>query len=225
MIGEIGAAQVNQTTTAYSKVESSESRTVQESVSTQTAPVEIKDKVTLNTPQEKEVTYRSPLTDQQQLDTKFLMLRELVANIFKSQGLPSPAGSSATVGSDTTTAATSTTDVATTGSTVIDIGDGKTADISTMTPDEAQKLVSEDGYWGVKQTADRIFNLAVGISGNDPTKIDKIKEGVLNGFGMARKAFGGELPNISEQTLDAVMKKLDDWTKSPDQQPGQLQQS
>jgi hypothetical protein len=230
MAGEIGSVAVNSATISYKKVESSETMTAQESVTTQTASGDIKDKVTLNSPKEKEVTYSSPLTSQQMLDNKFLMLRELVANIFKSQGVVGPTGTTGTssaVSSPATADATAANSTATTdttaaaattqGSTIIDVGDGKTADISTMTPDEAQKLVSEDGYWGVAQTADRIFKQAVGISGNDPTMIDKVKEGVLKGFGMARKAFGGELPDISQKTLDAVMKKLDDWTKNPDQ--------
>jgi hypothetical protein len=34
---------------------------------------------------------------------------------------------------------------------------------------------------------------------------------------MAKKAFGGELPAISQQTLEAVMKKLEEWTTNPAQ--------
>ena len=130
-----------------------------------------------------------------------------MANLFKSQGLTGPSDANGKPQ----------------GSSIIDIGDGKTADISTMTPNDAQKLVGEDGYWGVKQTSDRIFQQAVVISGNDPTKIDKVKEGILKGFEMAKTALGGKLPDISQQTLDAVMKKLEDWTKDPAQQSGQGQ--
>jgi hypothetical protein len=201
MIGEISTLQVNMATTTYKKVESSDTRHEQEGAKVQQASGVIKDKVTLNTPEEKEVTYSAPLNDQERLDNKFLMLRRLVANLFESQGVIGPSDANGNPQ----------------GSSIIDIGDGKTADISTMTPNEAQKLVGEDGYWGVKQTSDRIFQQAVGISGNDPTKIDKIKEGILKGFDMAKKAFGGELPAISQQTLEAVMKKLEEWTTNPAQ--------
>jgi hypothetical protein len=34
---------------------------------------------------------------------------------------------------------------------------------------------------------------------------------VENGFQEALDAFGGRLPDISYDTYDAVMKKLDDW--------------
>lgn len=207
MIGEVSTSQVNMATTTYKKVESSDTRREQDGAKVQSASGAIKDKVTLNTPEEKKVTYSAPLSDQERLDTKFLMLRGLVANLFKSQGLTGPSDANGKPQ----------------GSSIIDIGDGKTADISTMTPNDAQKLVGEDGYWGVKQTSDRIFQQAVGISGNDPTKIDKVKEGILKGFEMAKTALGGKLPDISQQTLDAVMKKLEDWTKDPAQQSGQGQ--
>ena len=205
MIGEVSTLQVNMATSTYKKVESSDNRNEQEVAKVQSIAGTVKDKVTLNTPEEKKVTYSAPLSDQERLDTKFLVLRGLVANLFKSQGLTGPSDANGKPQ----------------GSSIIDIGDGKTADISTMTPNEAQKLVGEDGFWGVKQTSDRIFQMAVGISGNDPTKIGKIKEGIQKGFEMAKTAFGGKLPEISQQTLDAVMKKLEDWTKDPAQQLGQ----
>ena len=205
MIGEVSTLQVNMATSTYKKVESSDNRNEQEVAKVQSIAGTVKDKVTLNTPEEKKVTYSAPLSDQERLDTKFLVLRGLVANLFKSQGLTGPSDANGKPQ----------------GSSIIDIGDGKTADISTMTPNEAQKLVGEDGFWGVKQTSDRIFQMAVGISGNDPTKIGKIKEGIQKGFEMAKTAFGGKLPEISQQPLDAVMKKLEDWTKDPAQQLGQ----
>ena len=237
MIGEVGASQVNQAATAYKKVDPSDPQGSREVAVAHSTSAAVKDTVTLNTPKDKAVTYSSPLSDKELLDNKFLMLRALVANIFKSQGLVAPVDSSATApassaaapassaaaGGDGTTAAT--TDGAPQGSSVIDVGGGSSADIATMTPEDAKKLVAEDGYWGVKQTSERIFKQAVAISGNDPTRIDKVKEGILTGFGMARTALGSALPDISAKTLDAVMKKLDDWTKNSAQPVDQSQQS
>ncbi len=238
MIGEVGASQVNQAATAYKKVDPSDPQGSREVAVAHSTSAAVKDTVTLNTPQDKAVTYSSPLSDKELLDNKFLMLRALVANIFKSQGLVAPVDSSATApassatapassaaaGGDGTTAAAAT-DGAPQGSSVIDVGGGSSADIATMTPEDAKKLVAEDGYWGVKQTSERIFKQAVAISGNDPTRIDKVKEGILTGFGMARTALGSALPDISAKTLDAVMKKLDDWTKNSAQPVDQSQQS
>jgi hypothetical protein len=88
---------------------------------------------------------------------------------------------------------------------------GKTVEIDPQTQSEAQDLISEEGYWGVNQTSDRIFAFATAGAGGDPEKLDAIKAAITKGFGMAAKSFGGSLPDISSQTYDAVMKKLDTW--------------
>jgi len=84
-------------------------------------------------------------------------------------------------------------------------------DLQNLTPDQAQELVAEDGYFGVPQTSDRIFQFSVSLTGNDPTKLQEIKASVTEGFHMAREALGGYLPEVSEKTYDTVMEKLDDW--------------
>lgn len=94
--------------------------------------------------------------------------------------------------------------------TKIAIGDSE-IDIAILTQEEAQELVADDGYFGVEQTSDRIFQFAIGVAGGDPSQIDAIKEGVDKGFQEALKAFGGELPDISYDTYDAVIEKLDNW--------------
>jgi len=88
---------------------------------------------------------------------------------------------------------------------------GSEIDLAAVTPKEAQELVSEDGYFGVEQTSERIVQFAVGIAGGDPSRIDAIKEGIDKGFAEAKKAFGDWLPDISYDTYDAVMTKLDEW--------------
>lgn len=92
-------------------------------------------------------------------------------------------------------------------------GDSK-IDLSKITQEDAQNLIAADGYFGVDQTSDRIVNFAMGIAGGDPSRIDAIKRGVDNGYQEALKAFGGTLPDISHDTYDAVMKKLDAWVKT-----------
>jgi len=87
-------------------------------------------------------------------------------------------------------------------------------DIESLSAEEAQELVAEDGYFGVEQTSERIFQAAVSIAGGDPARLDAIMQGVEEGFAEAEKAFGGTLPDISYQTRDAVMDKLNDWAES-----------
>jgi len=80
---------------------------------------------------------------------------------------------------------------------------------NTMTQEEAQELVSEDGYFGVEKTSQRIVDFAIGGFGNDPTKLQEMKDAIDKGFLEAQEAFGGALPEISQQTYEAIMNKLD----------------
>jgi hypothetical protein len=88
---------------------------------------------------------------------------------------------------------------------------GKAVEIDPQTRAEAQELISEDGYWGVNKTSERIFEFAIAGAGGDQTKLEAIKAAIDKGFAMAAKSFSGSLPDISSKTYDAVMKKLDAW--------------
>lgn len=76
---------------------------------------------------------------------------------------------------------------------------------------QAQKDVSEDGYWGVEQTSDRLVSMAIALSGGDTSKADLLKDAITKGFEKATKAWGEDLPQISKDTYDAALKKMDDW--------------
>ena len=91
------------------------------------------------------------------------------------------------------------------------IDSDRSVDFNTMTPEEARELISEDGYFGIEKTSDRIVEFAISSAGNDPAKLDQIKAAVLDGFRQAEEAFGGVLADISYDTLDAIMEKLDKW--------------
>lgn len=87
-------------------------------------------------------------------------------------------------------------------------------EVDAATKAQAQKDVSEDGYWGVKQTSERILDFAKALTGGDPSKIDEMKAAFEKGFKAAEKLWGGELPEISQKTYDAVMKGFEEW-KNP----------
>lgn len=78
---------------------------------------------------------------------------------------------------------------------------------------QAQEAISEDGYWGVKQTSDRIIEMAKALTGGDPDKIEEMRSAFEKGFKEATKTWGQELPEISSQTYDAVMEKFDKWAE------------
>ncbi len=78
--------------------------------------------------------------------------------------------------------------------------------------EEAAKEISEDGYWGVKQTSDRIFSFAKALTGGDSSKMPAMLDAFKKGYEEAAKAFGGELPEICQQTYDAVVKSFEEYT-------------
>lgn len=82
-------------------------------------------------------------------------------------------------------------------------------EVDEATKKQAQEDVSEDGYWGVKQTSNRILDFATALTGGDPSKIEDMRKAFEKGYKQAEKTWGGELPEISKQTYDAVMAGFD----------------
>ena len=82
-------------------------------------------------------------------------------------------------------------------------------EVDEATKLQAQEDVSEDGYWGVKQTSNRILDFATALTGGDPSKIEDMRKAFEKGYKQAEDTWGGELPEISKQTYDAVMKGFD----------------
>lgn len=79
------------------------------------------------------------------------------------------------------------------------------------TAQKAQQEISEDGYYGVEQTSERLVSFAKALSGNDPEKAEMLMDAVKKGFEQATKAWGGELPDICKKTLDTTLEKLTKW--------------
>lgn len=80
--------------------------------------------------------------------------------------------------------------------------------------EQAKKDVADDGYWGVEQTATRIVDFAKALTGSDPSQIEKMRKAIDKGFGLAKKDWGSDLPEISSKTYDRVNELLDEWAKS-----------
>lgn len=78
---------------------------------------------------------------------------------------------------------------------------------------QAQADISEDGYWGVDKTSDRILDFAKALSGGDPEKMEEMREAFEKGYKEATSAWGKELPSISKSTYDAVMDKFDKYAE------------
>ena len=84
-------------------------------------------------------------------------------------------------------------------------------EIDEATRANAQKEIEEGGYYSVEETAKRILDFAVALSGGDPSKIEVLRDATQRGFKEAERIWGGELPEISQKTLDAVMEGFDQW--------------
>lgn len=94
-----------------------------------------------------------------------------------------------------------------------DLAEGKDVEIivDSETQAAAQAAISEDGYYGVNKTSERIIDFAKALSGGDKSKLETLRNAFKEGFESAKEAFGGELPEISQQTYDKVMQGFDDW--------------
>lgn len=79
---------------------------------------------------------------------------------------------------------------------------------------QAQEDISEDGYWGVKQTSQRLFDFASALAGDDVESMKKMQAAMEKGFKEATKAWGKDLPSISKDTLDAANKLFDEYYES-----------
>lgn len=86
--------------------------------------------------------------------------------------------------------------------------------VDAATKAQAQKDIGEDGYWGVKQTSQRLFDFASALAGDDPEKMKKMQAAMEKGFKQATKSWGGKLPGISQDTLAAANKLFDDYYNS-----------
>lgn len=84
--------------------------------------------------------------------------------------------------------------------------------VDPATKAQAQADIAEDGYWGVNATSDRIVDFAVALAGDDPEKLEEMRAAFQKGFDQATKTWGGQLPDISQRTYDAVMEKFDKLT-------------
>lgn len=158
--------------------------------------------VDINSKSEKKATYENPrvvkpdITKIEQLkkeaDDALRPLRQMVEVLLKKQGM-------------------------TFKDARLKANEGEMVEIDDETRAEAQRLISEDGEYGIENTANRLFEFAIALSGNDKTKVNVLKSAIEQGYKAAEEAFGGELPEICKKTLECTMEKLDQWAASEEE--------
>lgn len=86
--------------------------------------------------------------------------------------------------------------------------------VDAATKEQAQKDIAEDGYWGVSQTSQRLFDFAQALAGDDPDKMKEMQAAMEKGFKQATGTWGRDLPEISKNTFDAANKLFEDYYES-----------
>jgi len=90
----------------------------------------------------------------------------------------------------------------------------RSLEVDPETRAQAQADIAEDGYWGVEQTSNRILDFAKALAGNDSELAAGMLEAIKEGFKQAEEAWGEELPQLSKDTIDASIKKVEEWIAS-----------
>jgi hypothetical protein len=86
--------------------------------------------------------------------------------------------------------------------------------VDAATTAQEQKDISEDGYYGVKQTSQRLFDFASALAGDDVDKMKEMQKAMEKGFKQATKTWGRELPSICKETMNAANKLFEDYYSS-----------
>ena len=81
--------------------------------------------------------------------------------------------------------------------------------LGELSNDETSELVSENGFFGISNTAERIAGFILNGAGNDVERLKAGRDGVAKGFEDAKKIWGGELPEISQKTIKKTLESLD----------------
>ena len=81
--------------------------------------------------------------------------------------------------------------------------------ILDLSPEEAADLIGEEGFYGIKNTAQRLSGFVINGGGDDLEKVKAGREGIARGFKEAEKLWGGTLPDISYKTLERALQQID----------------
>lgn len=90
-------------------------------------------------------------------------------------------------------------------------------EVDSATAAQAKEDISENGYYGVKQTSERLFDFAMALAGDDVDKMKEMQAAVEKGFKLATKAWGKSLPQICHDTLDATNSLFEEYYASKEQ--------
>lgn len=81
--------------------------------------------------------------------------------------------------------------------------------IAKLSEEEAGALVAEEGIFGIKKTSERLSQFVLSGGGEDVNMLRAGREGIIAGYKEAEAMWGGELPEISQKTLQKALEQID----------------
>jgi len=81
--------------------------------------------------------------------------------------------------------------------------------ITELSTEEASELVSDEGFFGITQTSQRVADFVFSFAGDDLDILEQGREGIVQGFEDAQKMWGDELPQISFDTQAKTLELID----------------
>lgn len=82
--------------------------------------------------------------------------------------------------------------------------------LSELTQSDAAGLVSDSGFFGIKNTANRVADFVLKGAGDNLDLLKAGLEGIKRGYDEATKLWGGALPDISQKTQELTLKLIED---------------
>ncbi|MDB2405360.1 hypothetical protein N9W00_00300 [Arcobacteraceae bacterium] len=81
--------------------------------------------------------------------------------------------------------------------------------ITELSTEEATELIGEEGFFGINQTSQRVADFVLNFSADDLEKLEKGREGIVQGFEDAKEMWGDDLPEISYKTQTRTLELID----------------
>lgn len=91
---------------------------------------------------------------------------------------------------------------------------GKEIVVDAETKAQAEAAISDTGFYGIENTAQRALEFAKALSGDNPEKAALLKDAVIKAYEQVNEMFGGKLPEITEKTHARTLELFDAWGKN-----------
>lgn len=81
--------------------------------------------------------------------------------------------------------------------------------LNELSQGEAASLVSDQGFFGIDNTAKRVADFVLNGAGDNLDMLKAGRDGVVRGYNEAEKIWGSTLPEISQKTQEKLLEMID----------------